>query len=249
MSWPLDGLIAFVRVVASSLLNGEPVFNVSAVSDFDVDADADPSKGENASEQLGHGPPGYLARPLDPDADGFAEAIALRIDGGLQPIAWRDLRLTQMLNPAGSTTPAKGQQMLVGYGGGFLSHSMTEEASGSRKANICVWYCPHDFSGRTPSKAHAIILDPSEGNSNVTVVHANGCRVTLADDTGNGPGILLSVDGQTFARMTAGEFSVSAARILLKGNVYLGANAEAGLPLLAGAASPPSASVFVSSPT
>ncbi len=243
-------MIAAVRVLSSTLLGrvGEPAFNVSAIGDFETDADADPNQGENAPEQLAHGPLGFISRPLDPDSDGFAEAIALRVDGGLQPFGWRDLRLNALVNPGGATTPQKGQQMLVGYGGGFLSHSLTAAASGSRKANILTWYCPHQFSGSTPAKAHAIILDPTNGNSNVTVVHANGCRITLADDTGNGPGILLSVDGQTFARMTAGEFSVSAERILLKGNVYLGATAELGIPFAGGPAMPPSSSVFLSTP-
>lgn len=248
----VDQLFAYVRVLSSVLLGTgrEPAFNLSAIGDFEPDADADPNQGEKATEQLAHSPLGFVGRPLDPDADGFAEAIALRIDGGLQPLGWRDLRINRLLNPDDDgATPAKGQLAFAGYGGGFLSHSMTAANSGTRKANISVLYVPHDFDGNdVPQKAHAIIVDPTTGNSNLTLVHSSGCRITLAEDTGSGPGILLSVDGQTFLRLVDGELSVSAAKILLKGNCYLGASAETGLPLLAGAASPPSASVFVSSP-
>lgn len=244
----LDQVVAFVRVLGSTLLGSarEPVFNVSAIGDFDS-LDADPGGGETAPEQLGHAPLGFVARPLDADDDGFAEAIALRVDGGLQPLGWRDLRINRMLNPDDpGATPAKGQQLFAGYGGAFLSHSMTEEPSGDRRANISVWYVPHDFSGRTPGKAHAIIIDPTEGNSSLQLVHADGMRVVLTEDTGNGPGILLAVNGETFLRMSDGELTLAADKIMAKGNVYLGAQAEAGVPLLAGALSPPSPSVYVS---
>ncbi len=246
----IDELFAYVRVLSSVLLgtSREPAFNVSAIGDFETGADADPNQGENAVEQLAHGPLGYVGRPLDPDDDGFAEAIALRIDSGLQPLGWRDLRINRLLNPGGSgSTPAKGQLAFAGYGGAFLSHSMTEAASGARKANISVLYVPHDFDGSdVPQKAHAIIVDPTDGNSNITLVHSSGCRVTLAEDTGSGPGILLSVNGQTFLRLVDGELAVSAAKILLKGNVYLGAAAELGIPFAGGPAMPPSPSVFLS---
>lgn len=241
----LDLVAAFVRVVSSSLKGGEPVFNVAAIGDFDEDADADPNKGETATEQLAHGALGLIARPLDPDADGFAEALALRLDSKLEPLGWRDLRLNALL---GGAAPSKGQQMLAGYGGAFLSHSMTAANSGSRKANISVWYVPHDFSGTTPSKAHAIIVDPTPGNSNITIVHANGTRFTLADETGTGPGLLASVNGTTFLRMTDGEFSVSAERILLQGNVYLGRDITAAIPFAGGPTMPPSSSVFLTTP-
>jgi hypothetical protein len=246
----LDQLVAYARVLSSVLLgdSSEPVYNLSAIGDFDADADADPNKGEQAVEQLGHAPLGFIWRPLDPDDDGFAEAITLRIDGGLQPFGWRDLRINALLNPGGSgATPAKGQQLFANYGGGFLSHSLTAAASGARKATISVLYCPHDFNGAgVPSKAHAIIVDPTSGNSNLTLVHSSGCRVTLAEDTGSGPGILLSVNGQTFLRLVDGELSVSAEKILLKGNVYLGAQAELGVLFTGGPSMLPSPSVFLS---
>ena len=244
----LDQVVAFVRVLGSTLLGTarEPGYNVAAGGDFDS-PDADVNQGETAAEQIGHQPLGYIARPLDPDVDGFAEAISLRVDGGLQPLGWRDLRINRMLNPdSPGATPEKGQQVLAGYGGAMLSHSMTAAASGSRKANIGVWYVPYEFSGRTPGKAHAIIVDPTAGNSNISLIHGDGMRVTLTEDTGNGPGLLLAVDGQTFLRMTAGELTVNAARILLKGNTYLGAQAELGVPFTGGPAMLPSPSVFLS---
>jgi hypothetical protein len=137
--------------------------------------------------------------------------------------------------------------MFVGYGGAFLSHAMTAENTGSKKGNVSTLYVPHDFDGSgVPQKAHAISIDPTPGNSSITLVHASGLVLTLTEDAGAGPGIVASVDASTFLRMSAGELTLQAAKVMLKGAVYLGAQAEAGLPLLPGVASPPGPSVFVS---
>ena len=239
----LDAVVTFAKAVASALIGREPVFNLTGAGGFRLDAsgnvagadDADEA-GEVAADQFGYSSLGLIARPLPPDADGFAEAAALRVDGGLAPFAWRDLRLFQRLGGAGDT-PAPGQTMLAGYGGAFLAFSVN--AAGD---NVSTWYVPFSRdSGGTPQNAHAISIDPTDGNSSITILHAAGPSITLTED-----GITLAVDGQTFATLRAGELTVNAAKIMLKGNVYLGALAEAGLPLLAGVVSPPSPSVFVS---
>ena len=56
----------------------------------------------------------------------------------------------------------------------------------------------------------------------------------------------VNVDAGTFMQLKPAEFLLQAPEMMLKGNVYLGAGAETGVPLMAGAASPPSPSVFVS---
>jgi len=124
---------------------------------------------------------------------------------------------------------------------------MTAENVGSKRANISALYVPYAFdSAGVAQKAHAIIIDPTDGNSSIQLIHGDGVRLTLSEETGSGPGIVAAIDGSTFLRMAAGELTLQAEKVTLKGNVYLGAAAETGLPLLAGVASPPSPSVFVS---
>lgn len=238
----LNQVLEFCKVIASSVggTNTTTLYNLTGIGGFD---DEDDDGAEQAHEQECFTGLGLIGRPLPPEGTLFAEAIAARTGDGLVPIAFRDLRLHRALNPSGApVSPANGQLMFVGYGGAFLSHAMTAENTGSKKGNVVTLYVPHDFDGSgVPQKAHAITLDPSSGNSSISIVHASGAVVTLSDD-----GITMAIDGSTFATMRAGEFSVSAARICLKGNVYLGTSAESGLPLLPGVASPPSPSVFVS---
>jgi hypothetical protein len=245
-----DQVLAFVRVLGSELLgtNFEPAFRVAAIGDFGADGQPDDSDdtGESASGQTGFGALGLIGRPPPPSGGLFAEAIALRVDGGLQPFAFRDLRLNRALNPDGAgTAPAEGQNAFVGWGGAFLTHALN--AAG---ANISTWYVPFAPGGDdVPTKAHTISIDPTAGNSSISLVHADGVRIDLVADAGDGsPGIVASVDGSTFLRFSAGELTVSAAKIMLKGNVYLGATAELAIPFAGGPAMPPSSSVFLSTP-
>lgn len=230
-------------------LHAATLYNLTGIGGFELDEDGgvtggdeSDTGGEQAHEQEVFGSLGFIGRPLPPDGDLFAEAIAVRTDDGLIAHAFRDLRLHRAVNPGGgATTPREGQLMFAGYGGAFLSHAMAPGGG----ANVSTWYLPYAFVGGVPTKAHAITLDPSDGGS-VSVVHGDGIFFTLSHDTGAGPGIVASIGSETFLRMTAGEFSVSAAKILLKGNVYLGRQAELGVSLLGGPITPPSPSVFVS---
>jgi hypothetical protein len=238
----LNQVLEFCKVIASSVggTNTTTLYNLTGIGGFDDETDAG---AEQAHEQECFTGLGLVGRPLPPEGTLFCEAASARTGDGLVPLAFRDLRLHRAVNPGGSpVSPAEGQLMFVGYGGGFLSHALTAANTGSKKGNVSTLYVPHDFdAGGVPQKAHAITIDPSSGNSSISIVHASGAVVTLTDD-----GISMAVDGSTFATMRPGEFSVAAAKILLKGNVYLGAQAEGGLPLLPGVASPPSPSVFVS---
>jgi hypothetical protein len=243
----LNHVAEFVRVIASSVrgANGATLYDVAGIAGFDAADEGEQAHGQEVYQSLG-----VLGRPLPPEADLFAEAIAMRTEDGLTPIAFRDLRLHRGVNPGGgATTPREGQLMFAGYGGAFLSHSMTADPTGSKKGNITTLYVPYDFDGDgVPQKAHAIVINPSEGNSSISLVHGDGVFLTLSESTGagSGPGIIASVGGATFLRMTAGELTLQAERVLLKGNVYLGRAAEAGVQLLGGPVSPPSPSVFVS---
>lgn len=238
----LNQVLEFCKVIASSVggTNTTTLYDVAGIGGFDDESDA---AGEQAHEQECFTGLGLVGRPLPPDGALFCEAACARTEDGLVPLSFRDLRLHRALNASGAAvTPAAGQLMFVGYGGAFLSHALTAENTGSKKGNVSTWYCPYSFSGDgTPSKAMAIALDPSEPKPNLTIVHGSGAIITLTDD-----GITLAIDGSTFMTLRPGEFSVTAAKIMLKGNCYLGAQAEAGLPLLPGVASPPGPSVFVS---
>lgn len=248
----LDNVVAFAKVIASALAgpSSEVVYNMTAGGGFKLDAqgnvveDDSDEAGEQATDQVGYGPLGWIGRPLPPDGIEFAEAACLRNDDGLAPFGWRDPRINRALNPGGSGgTPAPGQLLFAGYHGAFLSHAAQDDGS-----TISTWYVPHDFDADgVPAKAHTISIDPTPGNSSISIVHASGLFLQLTENTGGGaPGIVAAVDDTTFARIKPGEVWIQASKIMLKGNVYLGAQAEAGLPLLAGAASPPSPSVFVS---
>lgn len=252
----LDAVAVFCKVVGSALVgaSSEPTFNVKAIGGFGADdsdgtgGDDSDGAGEQATGQVGYGALGIIGRPLPPEGALYAEAVALRVDGGLAPYGWRDMRLHRAINPGGSGgTPAEGQLAFAGYGGALLSHAMTDDPVGSRRANLATWYVPYDFDGDgVPQKAHTISIDPRPGSSSISLAHADGVFVSLTEDSGAGPGVVIAIDGSTFLRMSAGEFTVNAAKITLKGNCYVGAQAEAGLPLLAGPASPPCPSLFVS---
>jgi hypothetical protein len=254
----LNQVIEFVKVIGSAVggANTTTLYNVTGIGGFAVDDDGlitgedeTDDGGEQAHEQECFTALGMIGRPLPPEGDLFTEALTVRTGDGLVPFAFRDLRLNRAINPSGAAvTPAEGQLLFVGYGGAFLSHAMTAEASGSKRANVSTLYVPYNFdSNGVPQNAHAITIDPTTGNSSISIVHGDGVFLTLTEDAGGGaPGIVWSTDESTFGRMSAGEFVVNAAKITLKGNCYLGAQAEVGLPLLAGPASPPSPSVFVS---
>jgi hypothetical protein len=253
----LNNVVEFCKVISSGLSGPSSAvhMNVSGAGGFAFDADgqitgADASDegGEQAHEQEVYQSLGIIGRPLPPDGDAFAEALTLRTGDGLLPFAFRDLRLHRALNAAGAgSVPREGQLFFVGYGGAFVSHALTESNVGSKRANVTTIYCPHDFDGSgVPQKAHAITLDPRPGKSSVSVAHASGLFLALTEDTGNGPGIVASVDGSTFFRMSAGEVTIQATKIMLRGNCYLGAQADAGVPLFGGPISPQSPSVFVS---
>lgn len=253
----LNHVVEFCKVISSGLSGPSSAvhFNMTGAGGFAFDddgqitgADGSDEGGEQAHEQEAYSALGIIGCPLPADGDAFLEALALRTGDGLLPFAVRDLRINRAINPTGAgSTPKPGQLMFAGYGGAFLSHAMTSESVGSKRANITTIYCPHAFDGDgVPQKAHAITLDPTPGRSSVSVAHASGLFFALTEDTGNGPGIVASVDGQTFFRMSAGEVTIAAARITLKGNCYLGAAAEAGVPLFGGPISPPGPSVFIS---
>ena len=88
------------------------------------------------------------------------------------------------------------------------------------------------------------MLDPTAGNESIALVHSSGLAITMTEDEG------IVLRGGPTTRLTIKDGSISgiADAITMQGNVSLGAHPSTGLPLLGGPATPPSASVFVSSP-
>lgn len=232
-----DFIVSFVKAASSSVdpSTHAVLINLVGIPAFDDETESD-EKGETATSPS-FSAPGIIWRPRVQSGEDAAEAAAVRVGDGMTGVAWRDLRLNAVF-----PNPKEGDVALVGYGGGFHSFSDTAANSGDQKATIQTIYVPYEFSGGTPSKAMAVILDPTAGTESMTLVHGDGASIILKKDKE----ILFVIDGSTFASFKPDALTLQATKIMLKGNVYLGAKAEVGVPLLAGSASPPGPSVFIS---
>jgi hypothetical protein len=237
----VDYIAAFGRALASSVDPKTKVVMVQVAGIGSMDPLA-PEEGANANQQGEQaekmpemGPLGMLWRHLPPGKlDGrtvHADVVCLKTADGLVPVAWRDLRLYKAF-PDGL---AEGQIAVAGYGKGF--YSLTLNADGE---NIHVIYCPYDFNASgTPAKAHCVILDPDQG---VSIAHADGMAITMHQQTLT----LRSDTGGARIFMQGDQITQQASKIILQGNVAVGANPAAAVPLLPGAASPPCPSLWLS---
>lgn len=229
-----DKAFAWLKVVASEV-SGETaavLWNVVGVGPDDADDEqAEQGHGQEVFGGLGH-----FGRPLPPDGDEFLEALGVRTSDGVVPIASRDLRLNRSVNPSGGgAIPKEGQILQAFYGGGFISG---ERVAGG--GSLMVWYCPYDFDGDgIPQKAHCITLDPTPGNESLSIVHGDGYGLQCSSAEG---WTLCTPDGESWARLKDGEFLVNCAKIMLQGNVAVGASVATAAPL---AASSTSTSFFV----
>lgn len=195
------------------------------------------------------GAPGIVFRPREPEtirtpngefyAEVGAEAMVAR-RGRLTPLAWRDLRLNLRF-PA----PKPGSVAMVGYGGGFVSlddYVPPSQDPGLRPYEILqatrfTIYVPALTAQQsTPAKAHAIIVDPE--TSAISVIHADGMAIVLTDE-----GITLRAGDSTWIKMEDGAITIAASKIVLAGNVALGASPATAVPIAPTVVSP---SVFVS---
>lgn len=241
----LDFVLGFGKVLKTSIeaSTGAVLSQVASSVGSLHPKDTDENIGEVADKQDTYGAGVTFFRPLPAEKKAGktfdCDTVFIKTSDGLVPIAHRDLRLDKAF-PNG---PKEGSGGLRGYGGGFITLDLTAGNSGSQKANILVMYCPYEFDGSgVPAKAHAIILDPTAGNESISITHGEGYQLALTKNDG----LLAVLDALTFMRAKPGEFLLQAPKIMLKGNVYVGAQAEVGIPLLAGPASPPCPSFFVS---
>jgi hypothetical protein len=239
----LDFVLGFGRIVASSI---EPKTGgilgqvLGIIGSLDPD-EKDDELGETGEKQDLYNGLGILGNPLPPETirgTKFAcDVVYAKRGDGMVPIAYKDLRLSKSF-PAGLK---KGSVAFAGYGGGFYSLDLTSGNSGSQKANIHVLYCPYEFNGSgVASKCHTIFLDP--GQEAIGIIHGDGFAVMLDADNG----ITLRGGTKTWINVSDGKIEMVADKVTIQGVVGLGGNPSTGVPLLAGPASPPSPSIYIS---
>lgn len=188
------------------------------------------ANGEKTTDSEAYGALGLVVRPRPPvqiDEETIsAEAFSVRTVDGLIPLSWRDVRLNRVF-PA----PKAGTIALVGYGGGFLS---LEDTPDTLRTAVTL-YVPYG------DKAMAIAIDPDQ--ESIMLLHGDGYAVILDADNGI---TQRSKTGASWTNLKDDSFKVVAQTISLQGNVALGANTAAAIPLLPGPASQPTPSVFFS---
>lgn len=197
------GPLTTATIKGSTVVNGILLLAPEVFADDDV---RDDSSGEPVFGALG-----IVARPLDPDADGAAEAVCARSSDGLPVLALRDVRL----ETAAAVGLEKGTIRLCGYRGIQLSMSVAPSGTGS----IATLYVPfaHDGDG-VPTKGHVLTLDPTTDSEQIRIAHANGCSIALTDDavTINGP------DGSTFASVDNDGLTLSGDLRVANSNLVVG---------------------------
>ena len=239
MSLPfLSSVVAtFVRVIGATVVGEHSAVLLGGEG---VVGDVDDPLGDGSSDKFTNaeslGSLGLVVMPRPPEEIGgkmlAAEGVGMRLGGSTVPIALRDLRLNRRFS-----APKPGSVALVGYGGGFLAFDDTAD-----KLTRATLYVPYAFSGGVPTKAMSISIDPEA--ESMMLIHGDGYAVVLDKDNG----ITLRADETTWMNMKPGETTIVSSKIVLQGNVAMGASPTTALPLLAGPASPPSGSIFVSSP-
>lgn len=227
--------LTFFRVLGSTVVGQNSAVLEGIEGAVSGPDDDDP--GENMTDAEAFGALGLVVRSREPEKVGdqtlSAEGYGVRTVGGLVPLARRDLRLNRRF-PA----PKPGTVALVGYGGGFVA---LDDASGGASSRLTM-YVPYGRSDveDAPQKAMTIAVDPEQ--ESMMLVHGDGYAIVLDKDNG----ITLRGDGSTWLRVGKGVVEVVAATQNYRGNVALGANTAAALPLMPGIASQPTVSVFFS---
>jgi len=186
----LDRLIGFGKVLASSVsgaLNAVLV-NVRLIELTD-DTEAPDTDAETSTEEVVYGGLGLIGRPDPPDAEGYAEVVALRAGDGAIPIGFRDLRLNRRM------TPKDGELGLAHYGGAFLSLKWND----ARDASDFTLLVPQlDGSGAIQA-SHTLAMTTASGDSAVVLAHLKRQALIMNDD---GDAYLVSSDGKNIVGVT-----------------------------------------------
>jgi hypothetical protein len=242
-----DFVAQFARVLDSSMNPKTFAIQVDlgGIGSFN-ETETDDSKGEVSPQSEVYGALGFVGRPRNKQTIGgkeyYCETLCMRTSDGLVPISWRDLRLNSFF-PNGVP---EGRIGMVGYGGGFHTIDLTADNNGDQKTSIHFIYAPYSFSNGTPSKAMAICLDTTPGAENISMSIGGGTtgfQMTMNEADGVQ---IRTPNTNTMFNIREDEINLSASKILLKGNVYIGSNTISAVPLLAGPASPPCPTLFLS---
>lgn len=247
-----DDLFATLRVTGSSVEGPSSAVLVGGkgLGGFGF---GDPDEGgETVTDAEAYGAPGVVFRPRPPENIENerigAEAMSVRMSYGMVPLAWRDLRWNRVF-----PTPQPGTLAFVGYAGSLLAHEDVEAdaenwtpppgggtAPKVKNARLTI-YAPYGKEADgAPTKAHTIQLDP---NGSLQIVQGDGYAVTLDPDNGI---VLRDASGEAWISMKNGKIEIVGSSVTIRGNVALGADTTAALPLLPGPASQPTPSVFFS---
>jgi hypothetical protein len=232
-----DFLFAVLRITGSAVTGPHGAVTLDSkgsVGGFGTSGDPD-DNGERSVGKEAFGAPGIVYRPRPPESVGAetigAEALAYRTFAGAQPYSYRDLRWNRSY-----PDPKEGDLAWVGYSGGFLSWE--DVKTGSNMSQRGTFYIPY-YDGST-LKAHVIQADPSGA---LQIIQGDGYALSM--DPNNGI-VLRSATGQSWMKLLDNNFEVVAETITMRGNVALGANTSAAVPLNPGSATQPTPSVFFS---
>jgi hypothetical protein len=175
----LDRVLGFMRVTASTisdatkgiLLNLDP-----------GQSEKDPDRwDEYGLKQPLMTALGIIARPRRPSKlsassqeQRSAETLVAKLGDRLLALAFRDLRLNALF-----PNPKEGSINLVGYGGAFDSNEATFDGNEQPKSSTRTIYVPYAFQNGAPTKAHAIVIDGTQGNESISIIHGDGMAVLM----------------------------------------------------------------------
>jgi hypothetical protein len=184
-----------------------------------------------------HHPFGFASRCRDRETSGRGCTLRFCYEGD-EGHAWLavDPRCVDVI-----PSLAKGASVQYSYVGTFGMMDADEEDG------TYTLYVPVEFTAGVASKAHLfqIGLD-SNGKRVIHIVHSDGYLISIDQDDGVQ---IRTSDTETFFAMKPGEITMQAQKIMLKGNVYAGAQAEAGVPLASmvmPGATPPCPTLYLS---
>lgn len=167
--------------------------------------------GSNSNEW--YGTAGFYCWPDPPDDDGTCCEVKTIKEGEADPIiASRDLRLSAR------AVPNQGQVGATHYGGGYLTLRWDDGRTGSIVALSSTRLA--DGPGSAVDKAHILLMDPTEANTSIQLLHELGTGLVMNKDgdvylsNGEGKGRLtIYADGAVHLKCDEG-LKVSGATIV-----------------------------------
>lgn len=160
-SGAVDWVLSFGRIASSSVKGALHRIAVD-VAQFTDDKGNDAG---GSTEQDFYGIAGHYCRPMPPDLVGHCEVVSMRLEDDDTVIASRDLRMNKRVQPN------EGDVGIVHYGGGFATLRWDVDNRGTL---VAVSSPRLDSQLDQIESAHALIMDPSSGNSSIMLLHALG---------------------------------------------------------------------------